>query len=161
MPRTIAADTGQPRGCTIRSIPAPAGTSNVCAYAINVAAGNNILLGCRSVTVVGEQGRAPFGFLEAVQGVAGGVEVSGWAIDPDTTASIAVHLYVDGWSGGFVACKLDVDRRFTWPNWPLHPPMPPNRSERFTATSAKVPAGIGFGVRPGTLDTSTPLVLAA
>src|SRR5687768_8184349 len=37
------------------------------------------------------------------------------------------------WSGGFVACKLDVDRRFTWPNWPLHPPMPPNRSEMFTA----------------------------
>ena len=28
--------------------------------------------------------------------VDGGIEVSGWAIDPDTSAPIAVHVYVDG-----------------------------------------------------------------
>lgn len=38
----------------------------------------------------------PFGNLEAVRRVGGGVRISGWAIDPDTTAPIDVHLYVNG-----------------------------------------------------------------
>src|SRR3954454_17727408 len=37
----------------------------------------------------------PFGFVDAVTPVEGGVRVAGWAIDPDQVASIPVHVYVD------------------------------------------------------------------
>jgi hypothetical protein len=38
----------------------------------------------------------PFGNYERARAVTGGVEVKGWAIDPDTTASIYVWVTVDG-----------------------------------------------------------------
>jgi hypothetical protein len=38
----------------------------------------------------------PFGNFDAVASVPGGVEVRGWAIDPDTNDPIGVHVYVDG-----------------------------------------------------------------
>ena len=38
----------------------------------------------------------PFGRLDAATPVPGGIRVSGWAIDPNTTGPIRVHLYVDG-----------------------------------------------------------------
>jgi hypothetical protein len=37
----------------------------------------------------------PFGSVDAVSPVPGGVAVAGWAIDPDQVASIPVHVYVD------------------------------------------------------------------
>ena len=70
---------------------APAGPVTACAYAINVGAGGNALLGCRTVTVVGGQ---PIGALDVVTRTFVGIEVAGWAIDPDTTGSIPVHVYV-------------------------------------------------------------------
>jgi hypothetical protein len=60
----------------------------VCAYGINVSRGVNRLLGCRQV------GPDPFGQLDSAKRVAGGVRVSGWAIDPDTSSPIEVHVYV-------------------------------------------------------------------
>jgi GH25 family lysozyme M1 (1,4-beta-N-acetylmuramidase) len=45
----------------------------------------------------GEAGGNPFGTLDAAAGAGPGtLTVTGWAIDPDTPAPIAVHLYVDG-----------------------------------------------------------------
>lgn len=38
----------------------------------------------------------PFGRIDLARSVAGGIQVAGWAIDPDTTGPVAVHLYVDG-----------------------------------------------------------------
>jgi GH25 family lysozyme M1 (1,4-beta-N-acetylmuramidase) len=38
----------------------------------------------------------PFGSLDRAHRNAGSIDISGWAIDPDTTASIPVHVYVDG-----------------------------------------------------------------
>lgn len=38
----------------------------------------------------------PFGTLDEVVSVHGGVHVRGWAIDPDTNDPIDVHIYVDG-----------------------------------------------------------------
>jgi hypothetical protein len=74
-------------------VPVPAsGTYNVCAYAINVGQGGNSLLGCRPVAMA--PNREPFGVVDWARGVPGGVEVAGWAIDPDTAASIDVHAYV-------------------------------------------------------------------
>jgi hypothetical protein len=39
---------------------------------------------------------APIGNLDAVVPSPGAVALWGWAIDPDTTASVPVHVYVDG-----------------------------------------------------------------
>ncbi|WP_442575038.1 hypothetical protein ACSBPH_14595 [Microbacterium sp. F51-2R] len=84
----------------------PTGTSQVCAYAINTGAGGHTLLGCKPATVAStivDRGRAPFGNLEAVTPTAGGAVVSGWALDPDTTAPIAIHIYVDAAGAAYVA----------------------------------------------------------
>lgn len=72
-----------------------AGTRSVCAYAINTGPGANSLLGgrCSTVTVAAAD---PFGSLDRVQGVAGGVQVRGWAGDRDTRDPLSVHVYVDG-----------------------------------------------------------------
>src|SRR6478736_6970316 len=74
------------------TIPATGGSHSVCVYAINTPAGANATLGCRTVAV----GAPPVGSLEAVTATASSVTVSGWALDPDTSDSIQVHVYVDG-----------------------------------------------------------------
>lgn len=73
-------------------IDSPAGTSTVCAYGINVGWGANASIGCGTVTV---RSGNPFGGIDATASGTS-VRVRGWAIDPDTTQSIPVHLYVDG-----------------------------------------------------------------
>lgn len=72
------------------------GPQSVCAYAINVAVGGNVLLGCKDVQVgaPADKGRIPFGNLEAVVANGSSAVVSGWALDPDTTSPINVHVYV-------------------------------------------------------------------
>jgi hypothetical protein len=71
----------------------PAGAHTVCAYGINVGAGTtNTLLGCRSITLSDE----PFAGLDSVTTGTGSVRVVGWALDPNTSASTQVHVYVDG-----------------------------------------------------------------
>lgn len=88
------------------SFTVPNGTTGVCAYAINTGPGGHTLLGCKSVTItapVQDRGRAPFGNYEALQATAGGAIVAGWAIDPDTTDPIAVHIYVDGVGSAYTA----------------------------------------------------------
>ena len=73
-------------------VPASTGSHSVCAFAMNVAGGgSNALLGCQSV-VVG----SPFGIVEAVEVGPRLVKVSGWVVDPDTSASTSVHVYIDG-----------------------------------------------------------------
>jgi hypothetical protein len=79
-------------------VAAAAGGHTVCAYAINNGRGGHALLGCRQVTIAStlpELGRAPIGNLEIVSAGTGSVAVGGWALDPDTSASIPVHVYVD------------------------------------------------------------------
>lgn len=96
----------------------PSGRSDVCAYAINTGAGGHTFLGCRSVSVAAapvDGGRAPFGNLETVTPVAGGATVVGWAIDPDTTASIPVHVYVDGSGVAHPADAVRVDVAAAYP----------------------------------------------
>jgi hypothetical protein len=77
------------------------GTHAVCVYGINSGgAGDNILLGCQTVHV----GHSPFGFFDVGLPRPGGGTLVGWALDPDTTAPIAVHVYVDGTlAGAFLA----------------------------------------------------------
>ena len=74
------------------SIAAAPGPHQVCVYAINVGAGSgNPTLQCATVEV----GSAPVGSLDSATAVSGGVAVKGWAWDADTTAPVAVHVYVD------------------------------------------------------------------
>ena len=70
------------------------GVHSVCAFALNVSpyGDTNPSLGCRSVTVSGD----PVGSLDGASAVLGGIRVSGWAIDPDTTSPVSVKVSVDG-----------------------------------------------------------------
>lgn len=93
------------------AVPASPGRRSVCAYAINVGAGTNRLLSCREVTVpTGD----PFGSLDSATGVAGGIAVGGWAIDPDTASPIQVHVYVGAAGTAMVAdvSRPDVARAY-------------------------------------------------
>jgi len=74
-------------------VPASNGTHKVCVYAIDSAGGKNPSLGCATVKVVN---RVPLGSLDAVTSTAGRITTRGWALDPDTTSPISVHVYVDG-----------------------------------------------------------------
>lgn len=69
------------------------GSHQVCVYALNDGPGENTTLGCRTLTV----GGSPVGNLEAVQRTGPGtIAVRGWTLDPDTAASIPLHVYVGG-----------------------------------------------------------------
>jgi hypothetical protein len=72
-----------------------AGDHTVCTYAINVGPGdtNPLLSTCKTVTITP---RNPFGFLDGATPSGAGIHVRGWAIDPNTTEPINVHIYVDG-----------------------------------------------------------------
>lgn len=93
-----------------------AGEHEFCAYGINRWTGSNTLLGC-------VRGRAPegspFGAVEKPRGLGPElVEVTGWAIDPDTAAAVDVHIYVDGVGAANIRAdraRPDVGAR--WPGW--------------------------------------------
>lgn len=82
------------------TVPATPGSHRVCVWAINANPGGNTLLGCRDVVV---RNAAPMGFLDTLTVTGTSVTATGWALDPDTTAAIPVHMYVDGASAGFTA----------------------------------------------------------
>ncbi|MCW2541740.1 MAG: hypothetical protein JWN95_3465 [Frankiales bacterium] len=86
----------------------PAGRHQVCVYA--VAAAGHTGLGCRTVTVSG----APIGRLDIVRGAAGSVSAAGWALDPDTSKPIRVHVYVGRNAIAITAAasRPDVGRRY-------------------------------------------------
>ncbi|MGH9244852.1 MAG: hypothetical protein ACRD29_11145, partial [Acidimicrobiales bacterium] len=56
----------------------------------------------------------PFGHLDLVRRVPGGLRVAGWAIDPDTAAPISVHVYAAGVAHGTSAnrSRPDVGARY-------------------------------------------------
>lgn len=73
------------------------GVHQVCVYGINVGIGDaNPVLGCRTFTVGGSAALNPVGNLEQVALIGQGLYFQGWTLDPETTAPIDVHAYVDG-----------------------------------------------------------------
>lgn len=89
------------------------GTHTVCVYAINEGPGANALVGCKSVTVLS----SPYGSIDATFFNQDGLNITGWAIDPDTEDSIAIHVYVDGvFSGELLADaeRVDVGQAFSY-----------------------------------------------
>lgn len=85
----------------------PDGTSEVCAYAINIGRGTtNPLLGCQDVTVR----LSPIGKLDSATVVgARTVHTTGWTLDREApTVPLRLHVYVDGhWA---TAVTADVNR---------------------------------------------------
>jgi hypothetical protein len=86
------------------TLSAGGGPHTVCVSAVNVGDGSDTALGCRSTTV---STGPPFGSLDVVTTAIGSVTVRGWAIDPDTTSPITVHVYIDG---GAVALTANGNR---------------------------------------------------
>lgn len=94
-------------------------TANVCAYAINNAAGGNTLLGCKDVVVADmpELGRAPIGSLESAQIVGDTARIGGWALDPDTRKPIKVHAYIGSDGAEYSADKKRTDVGAGYPGY--------------------------------------------
>jgi hypothetical protein len=88
---------GDNHGLNVR-IPAAPGTRTVCVTALNVGAGGNTDLGCGTATV---PGGSPVGNLEKVTATSTGIDVSGWALDPDVAGPVYVWVTVDG-QGRFI-----------------------------------------------------------
>lgn len=115
-PRPDVADAypsyGPNRGFSF-TVPVPVGSSSVCAYAIDVnIPSTNRPLGCRTVT---RSNSAPFGNIDAAVRVPGGAQLQGWALDPDTSASVQVHAYANGKLVGYGTAsgnRPDIDAAF-------------------------------------------------
>jgi hypothetical protein len=85
-------------------VPATPGRHTVCVYAIDPnIVGPHASLGCRVVDVYPPDAAPPGGSLDLVAPAAGQITVAGWAIDPDTPAPIAVHVYVGRTGSAHVA----------------------------------------------------------
>lgn len=76
-------------------VPAAASPGNhtVCVYAVNEGLGASSLLGCGWVTVPSGD---PIGQVDSMRAEGRDLVVSGWTLDPDSTESLIVQLYVDG-----------------------------------------------------------------
>ena len=90
------------------TISATAGRHTLCVYALDSGgSGNNPQLGCRTVNVTNQ---VPIGSVDTVTTTATSISVAGWALDPDTTDPITVHVYLDGTAVlGTVANSLRTD----------------------------------------------------
>ena len=83
---------GEAHGFSTTLVAEP-GSREVCVYAIDTVSSNTKLT-CQDISVPGS--RPPIGSLDAVVGGLDSITVGGWALDPDTSDSISVHVYVDG-----------------------------------------------------------------
>lgn len=91
------------------------GVHEICVYGINVAAGGNVLVGCRWNSVSG----AAIGNVDDLaRSSLYQVRARGWALDLDTFASIDVHAYIDGtWAGAHVADIVRSDVGASYPGY--------------------------------------------
>jgi hypothetical protein len=92
----------------------PPGTHRVCAYAINDGAGGSPGIGCGTAdagnapaATTGAHTSIPRGNVDTLNVGAGRARIAGWALDPDTTAPIDVHVYVDGRFAAITTASLD------------------------------------------------------
>jgi hypothetical protein len=82
--------TNAATGAFSGTLPARAGT-RVCAKAVNKGPGADTVVGCLTYTV----GFDPYGSLDSISAIPGGIRVQGWAIDPDTATPISVQVQRD------------------------------------------------------------------
>lgn len=95
----------------------PLDARQVCVYGIDTGGGDNTTLGCRSIMTPASRdiGRAPIGYIDGIDVAGTTVRVRGWAIDPDTTKSIPVHIYVGGAGRAFTADDKRTDVAEAYP----------------------------------------------
>ena len=89
---------------------ATAGPHKVCVRGLDSSTAAETELDCRSFTGAAPApvNAAPTGVIDAISVSGTTATVSGWAFDPDTTAPIGVHFYIDGgWAG---ATTADISR---------------------------------------------------
>ena len=87
------------------TVTVPAGAHKLCVRAANVGPGMTTQLGCQTVTIAGatpvgptppRATRTPFGYLDQATYASGKLTLSGWSVDPDTTAATLVDVTVRG-----------------------------------------------------------------
>jgi hypothetical protein len=87
------------------------GQQSVCVTAVNIGAGSNSSLGCKTVTIASAK---PVGAFDSAVGGTGSVNVAGWTYDPDSSStSTSVTVTVGGTAAGTLpatAVRSDVDR---------------------------------------------------
>ncbi|WP_347756276.1 cell wall-binding repeat-containing protein [Agrococcus sp. ProA11] len=98
------------------AVPAPVGGETYCAYAINVEGGDHRMIGCRDVE---PRGGPPSGAFEAIERTStGDVVLTGWAVDPSTSASSSVRVSVAGRDvGTYVASVARSDVASSYPGY--------------------------------------------
>lgn len=98
------------------------GAQPVCVYAIGRPAGNNPSLGCLTLNISGPvTANNPVGALEQAAGLAGAVQVGGWAFDADaSSSSVDLHVYIGGEAGSPAAEGHAVDAG----GQPMRPNLP-------------------------------------
>ena len=142
------------------TMPAAPGSHRVCVYAIKPPPGINVALGCRTVTVTDAN---PIGVIDSVTTGPGTVTATGWALDPDTTAPIAVHMYVDGASAGFLADRSRPDVGAAFGKGDLHgfsttmPATPGRHTVCLYALNADPGPHSALGCRTVTVPDSPPI----
>ena len=73
--------------------PLAPGAHSICVYAINTGPGVHSMLACRDFAIADA---APIGSVDSVVTAPGAVSISGWTLDPNTSAPIEAHVYIDG-----------------------------------------------------------------
>ncbi|MDQ2837827.1 MAG: fibronectin type III domain-containing protein [Actinomycetota bacterium] len=73
-------------------LPAVSGSHSLCVWALNIGPGANTNLGCPTVVVQNN----PIGTMNFAQQIPTGLQVSGWALDLNSTSSVTVNFSVDG-----------------------------------------------------------------
>jgi hypothetical protein len=94
-------------------VPATQATSTVCVYGVMANGATSALLGCREIAAPAK----PFGALDAAVPVAGGLRVTGWAIDPATPGPATVTVAVDGKGIDVAARETRVDVARAYPGY--------------------------------------------
>ena len=156
---TVAADADRPdvaaaypgsgsrHGFDVRVPVTQGGSGQVCLYAVNTGPGSNVTLGCRDLPFYTG---SPVGAVDVVKASSGSVSVSGWALDPDTASSIAVHAYVDGVGTALSATRDRPD---------LAGPYPAHGTAHGFSATLKVPLDAKqiclYGINTGRGDNST------
>jgi len=127
-------DGGGPRGQTVAALPQIIQAIRARGYQL--------------VPICGGQAHRPFGRVELLQDLGGGLRVVGWAIDPDTTAPIQAHVYIDGVLAGAPVAEIprpDVDAAFgKGANHGLDVPIPTSAGLHQVCVFG-INVGAGFG----------------
>lgn len=152
---------GAAHGYSVSFRSALIGSREVCALAVDTPSGVASSLGCRTVTI---PGGSPLGNWDAVTGVPGGVQITGWTIDPDTTSSGYVWVSVDGVGRPAPAGTSRADVGIAYPAYgSAHgfsqrvAAEPGVRTVCVTAVNVAGGSDTSFGCRPVTVPGGSPI----